>query len=325
MRAIIPVAGFGSRLKPHTYSIPKVLLNVGGKPIIGHIIDKILSENINKATFVIGHLGEMIKDYVSDTYPELKADFVEQKEMQGLGHAIYMAVPTFDEKEIFIILGDTIFDVDVKAVLRNKQTALGVKTVEDPGRFGVAVCENGKIVRLVEKPKTLVSKLALVGLYYIADAEKLVNSLNELIRRDIRTKGELQLTDALQIMIESGEDITTFPVEGWYDCGKPETLLSTNQFILERDAMRHDIKSVVINEPVFIAPSAMVKNCVIGPYATISEGCTITDSIIKNSIVGSDATVKCAILDHSIIGNSTQVKGNFKRLNAGDSSEIEFF
>lgn len=325
MRAIIPVAGFGSRLKPHTYSIPKVLLNVGGKPIIGHIIDKILSENIKKATFVIGHLGEMIKDYVSDTYPELQADFVEQKEMQGLGHAIYMAVPTFDEKEIFIILGDTIFDVELKDVLRNKQTALGVKTVEDPSRFGVAVCENGKIVRLVEKPKTPVSKLALVGLYYISEADKLVNSLNELIRRDIRTKGELQLTDALQIMIESGEDITTFPVEGWYDCGKPETLLSTNQFILERDASRHDIKSVVINEPVFIAPSAVVKNCVIGPYATISEGCTIIDSIIKNSIVGSGATVKCAILDHSIIGNSTQVKGNFKRLNAGDSSEIEFF
>ncbi|MCU7496920.1 MAG: NTP transferase domain-containing protein [Ignavibacteria bacterium] len=325
MRAIIPVAGFGSRLKPHTYSIPKVLLNVGGKPIIGHIIDKILGENINKATFVIGHLGEMIRDYVTDTYPELKADFVEQREMQGLGHAIYTAVPTFDEKEIFIILGDTIFDVDLKDVLRNKQTALGVKTVEDPSRFGVAVCENGRIVKLVEKPKTLVSKLALVGLYYISDAEKLVNALNELIRRDIRTKGELQLTDALQIMIESGEDIATFPVEGWYDCGKPETLLSTNQFILERDATGHNIKSVVINEPVFIAPSAVVKNSVIGPYATISEGCTITDSIIKNSIVGSGATVKCAMLDHSLIGNSSQVKGNYQRLNAGDSSEIEFF
>ncbi|HEX2866449.1 MAG TPA: sugar phosphate nucleotidyltransferase [Ignavibacteriales bacterium] len=325
MRAIIPVAGFGSRLKPHTYSIPKVLLNVGGKPIIGHIIDKILSEDIRKATFVIGHLGEMIKDYVCDTYPELKADFVEQKEMLGLGHAIYTAVPTFDDKEIFIILGDTIFDVDLKHVLRNKQTALGVKTVEDPSRFGVAVCEGGRIIRLVEKPKTLVSKLALVGLYYISDAEKLVGSLNELIRRDLRTKGELQLTDALQIMIESGENVSTFPVEGWYDCGKPETLLSTNQFILERDASRHDIKSVVINEPVFIAPSAVVKNCVIGPYATISEGCTITDSIIKNSIVGAGATVKCAILDHSLIGNSTQVKGNYKRLNAGDSSEIEFF
>ncbi|MGE5401727.1 MAG: sugar phosphate nucleotidyltransferase [Ignavibacteriales bacterium] len=324
MRAIIPVAGFGSRLKPHTYSIPKVLMNVGGKPIIGHIIDKILSENIDRATFVIGHLGEMIRDYVLTTYPELKAEFVEQKEMHGLGHAIYTAIPTIDEKEIFIILGDTIFDVNLTEVLRNKTSSLGVKTVEDPSRFGVAVCENGKIVKLVEKPKTPVSRLALVGLYYIADSGKLIESLNELIRKDIRTKGELQLTDALQLMIEAGETVTTFPVEGWYDCGKPETLLSTNQIMLEKEGTKHEIKSVVINHPVFIAPSAVVKNSVIGPYTTISEGCTITDSIVRNSIIGTGATVSRSILDHSLIGNSTIVKGNFRRLNAGDSSEIEF-
>ncbi|MCX6150684.1 MAG: sugar phosphate nucleotidyltransferase [Ignavibacteriales bacterium] len=325
MRAIIPVAGFGSRLKPHTYSIPKVLLNVGGKPILGHIIEKLLHEGIQKATFVIGHLGEMVKEFIIKTYPELQADFVEQKEMQGLGHAIYMAVPTFDDKEIFIILGDTVFDVNITDVFKNKQTALGVKTVEDPSRFGVAVVENGFIIKLVEKPKQPISKLALVGLYYISNADKLVKSLEDLIKRDIRTKDELQLTDALQLMLDAGEKITTFPVDGWFDCGKPETLLSTNQHILNQDSTHTDLKGVVINSPVYIAPSAIVKNSVIGPFTTISEGCVIIDSIIRNSILGDNSHVEKAMLEDSIIGNSSIVKGNYKRLNAGDSSEIEFF
>ncbi len=143
MRAIIPVAGIGSRLKPHTFSTPKVLLNVGGKPIISHIIDKLLEEGINKATFVIGHLGEMIKEYIQSEYPKLKSDFIEQKNKEGLGHAIYTAIPTFDEKEIFIILGDTVFDVDLKTVFKLKHSSLGVKKVEDPRRFGVAVIEDG--------------------------------------------------------------------------------------------------------------------------------------------------------------------------------------
>jgi glucose-1-phosphate thymidylyltransferase len=325
MRAIIPVAGFGSRLKPHTYSIPKVLLNVGGKPIISHIIEKLISENIEKATFIIGHLGEMIQAYVVKTYPELKAEFIEQKEMLGLGHAIYTAIPTFDEKEIFIILGDTVFDVNLTEVFKNRETALGVKYVDDPGRFGVAVVEDGWIKKLVEKPKEPVSRLALVGLYYISDSDKLVKALNDLVKKNIRTKGELQLTDALQLMIESGAKITTFPVDGWFDCGKPETLLATNRHILKQESTHVDLKDVVVINPVFIAPTAVIKNSIIGPYTTISEGCEITESIIKNSILGDNAKVEKAMLEDSIIGNSAFVKGNFKRLNTGDSSELEFY
>ena len=145
MRAVIPVAGIGTRLKPHTFTTPKVLLNVGGKPMLGHILDKLLEEGVHKATFVIGHLGDQIKDYVIREYPSIKADFIEQKKMEGLGHAIYTAIPTFDDKEIFIILGDTVFDVNLKDVFKNKQSALGVKKVDDPSRFGVAVLENGYI------------------------------------------------------------------------------------------------------------------------------------------------------------------------------------
>jgi glucose-1-phosphate thymidylyltransferase len=325
MRAIIPVAGFGSRLKPHTYSIPKVLLNVGGKPILGHIIDKILSEGIYKATFVIGHLGEMIREFVATKYPHLTADFVEQEEMQGLGHAIYKAIPTFDEKEIFIILGDTIFDVKLSGVFSNKVTSLGVKTVEDPSRFGVAVLEGENIKQLVEKPKVLVSKLALVGLYYISESALLTKYLTELVDKDIRTNGELQLTDALQLMIEAGEKITTFPVDGWYDCGKPETLLSTNQVILDRTGTKRNYTNVVINDPVYIDETAEISESVIGPHTTISAGAVVLNSIIKNSIIGKEAKISNSMLENSIIGNHAIVAGHFRKINTGDSSELDIF
>ena len=325
MRAIIPVAGIGSRLKPHTYSIPKVLLNVGGKPILGHILDKLFEENITKATFIIGHLGDMIKDYVLSEYPDMDSSFVEQETMEGLGHAIYTAIPTFDEKEIFIILGDTVFDVNLKEVFKNKVSSLGVKSVPDPRRFGVAVMEDGYIKKLIEKPQTLVSNLALVGLYYIADSDELVRSLNQLVKEDVRTKGELQLTDALQIMLDNGERITTFPVEGWYDCGKPETLLSTNQHLLDQKSACKVYPNVVINNPVFIADDVEIENSVIGPYATIDSGSKISDCIIKNSIIGSKAIVNLSLLENSIIGNNSVIRGTFRRLNSGDSSEIDFY
>jgi len=325
MRAVIPVAGFGTRLKPHTYSLPKVLLNVGGKPILGHILDELLGENITKATFIIGYLGEIVKKYVSETYPEIEATYVTQGEMLGLGHAIYKAAPTFENEDIFIILGDTVFDVDLKSVFKEKKTSLGVKEVEDPRRFGVALVENNLIKKLIEKPQEPVSNTALVGLYYIANSALLKESLNHIIENNIKTSGEFQLTDALQIMIDRGEEITTFPVDGWYDCGKPETLLSTNKFLLSKDGSNRQIKNVVINDPVFIAENAVVKNSVIGPFTTIAQNCKISDSIIKNSIISPYAKVHTAILENSIIGSSAIIKGTYNKLNAGDSSEIEFY
>ncbi len=325
MRAIIPVAGIGTRLKPHTYTTPKALLNVGGKPIIAHILDKLLDEGINKATFVIGYLGDVVKEYIENYYPNVKSSFVQQESMEGLGHAIYTAIPTFDDEEIFIILGDTIFDVDLKGVFKDKISSLGVKEVEDPRRFGVAVLKDSIVQKLVEKPQTPVSNLALVGLYYVSHKQALIDCLNELVEKDIRTKGELQLTDALQIMIDNGEKVKTFPVEGWYDCGKPETLLSTNQFLLNQKSHYKKLDNVVINEPVFVADDAEVSNSVIGPHTTIASGCKIKDCIIRNSIIDSNANVEKAMLDNSIIGRNVMVRGAFKRLNSGDSSEIDFY
>ncbi|MCX7876527.1 MAG: sugar phosphate nucleotidyltransferase [Melioribacteraceae bacterium] len=325
MRAIIPAAGFGTRLKPHTYSLPKVLLNVGGKPILGHIIDKLFSENIYNATFVVGYLGEKIVEYVKKEYPQLNSSFVTQEIALGLGHAIHVAIPTISNEEIFIILGDTIFDVDLKNVLNQTYSSLGVKLVDDPSRFGVAVCENNFILKLVEKPKTPISKLALVGLYYIKNTKLLIDSLNELFEKEIKTKGEYQLTDALQLMIEKGEKFTTFNVDGWYDCGKSETLLSTNKFLLQTKGTNRKVKGSIIINPVYISESAVVKNCVIGPNTTIAENCIVEESIIKNSILSPNARVEKSMLDNSIIGMNAIIKGNYKKLNAGDSSEIEFY
>ena len=324
MRAIIPVAGVGSRLRPHTYSIPKVLINVAGKPIIGHILDKIIEAGFEEATIIIGHFGEMIKDYVLDNY-KIKFDFVEQEELLGLGHAIYLSRNTFSSDPILIILGDTIFDVDLKSMIKNQQTQIGVKLVDDPRRFGVAETTDGHIIHLVEKPEKPKSNLAIVGLYYITQPQLLVKCLEEMINSNKRTKDEFQLTDALQMMIERGDLMNTFPVDGWFDCGKPETLLSTNQHLLELQPASSPIKDVVIQPPVFISKKANVSHSIIGPNTTIADNVIIENSIIRNSIIGEGATVVNSLLEESLIGINAVVRGNYKRINIGDSSELEFY
>lgn len=325
MRAIIPVAGVGSRLRPHTYAIPKVLLNVAGKPILYHILDKIMGEGINEATIIIGHMGDMIREHLTKAYPAFKFDFVEQEERHGLGHAIYLAKHTIGNDPILIILGDTIFDVDLGPVVKSSTSSLGVKMVDNPRRFGVAETNNGYITKLVEKPEHPTTNLAVVGLYYITHPQALVSCLDELVEKDIRTKGEYQLTDALQMMIERGEKMTTFMVEGWYDCGKPETLLSTNRALLEKKSTSRQIAGVVVNEPVYIAPTAKLHNCVVGPYTTVGDNATISESVIRNSIISEDAQVHKALLDNSIVGNGSVVRGTYKRINVGGSSEIDFY
>ncbi len=323
MRAIIPVAGVGSRLRPHTFTLPKVLLTVAGKPILGHIIDKIRAEGILEATVVVGHMGDKIFDYLTRTYPELQFDFVEQEDRMGLGHAIYLSRHTFSNDPILIILGDTIFDVSLAEVLAAPVSSLGVKVVNDPRRFGVAVVENGYITQLIEKPEQPISRLAVVGLYFIRHPALLTQCLEEIVGKDIRTKGEYQLTDALQLMISRGEKMKTFPVEGWYDCGKPETLLATNRALLSQAHSTPDVPGVVVNQPVYIAPSAVLSNCVIGPFASVGDHAEISEAVVRNSIISQGARVSRVLLDNSIIGNDSVVTGSFKRLNVGGSSEIE--
>jgi len=324
MRAIIPVAGIGTRLRPHTHTVPKVLLNVAGKPILGHILDKILREGVTEATIVVGHMSEQIREYVSTAFPAFRVDYVEQEEQLGLGHAIYVARETMGSAPVLIILGDTIFDVDLTPIMRGKVSSIGVKTVDDPRRFGVAETRDGRILRLIEKPEQPTSNLALVGLYWIVNTPLLVSTLESMVRDNVRTKGEYQLTDALQIMIDRGEPMTTFPVDGWYDCGKPETLLSTNRVLLERGSTYRPVDGVVIVEPVYISPTATIANAIIGPNTTVADHAVVTDSIVRNSIIGEHAQVTSSLLDTSIVGNGSMLVGRYNRFNVGDSSQIEF-
>lgn len=323
MRAIIPVAGFGSRLRPHTYTTPKVLLNVAGKPIIGHIVDKIIQDGFDQATIIVGYLGEKVREYVLANY-KIEVDFVEQEEAKGLAHAIYLARETFTSDPILIILGDTIFDVDLKPVVRETCSAIGVKPVNDPRRFGVVELTDGFAANLIEKPEHPTSNLAIVGLYWIRNPKLLEECIAELFRRDTRTKGEYQLTDALQLMLKRGEKLRTFPVDGWYDCGKPETLLATNRHLLDKLQQKVSVDGVEIIPPVYVSRNAKITHSVIGPYATISDGAVIADSIIRDSIVSEDAQVSRALLEGSLVGNNAVVEGSFHYINIGDSSEIKF-
>ncbi len=322
MKAIIPVAGVGSRLRPHTLSNPKVLLNVAGKPIIGHIMDKLIASGIDEAIVIVGYMGDMIEKWLLKHY-SIKFTFVTQKELLGLAHAIWMCKPYVTENEpLFIILGDTIFDVNLDAVLKSPFSTLGVKEVDDPRRFGVAVTRNETIQKLVEKPDTPVSNLAIVGLYFLKQAGSLFSSIDYLIDNDIKTKGEYQLTDALQLMIERGETFTTFTVHGWYDCGKSETLLSTNEILLKDNSSTKQYPGSIINNPVFIADSARLENAIIGPNTTIGEHAVITNAIIKDSIIGNDSLVEHIILEQSIVGNNASITGTARKINIGDYSEI---
>lgn len=323
MKAIIPVAGIGTRLRPHTLSQPKVLLNVAGKPIIGHIMDKLIASGIDEAIVIVGYLGDMIESYLTRHY-DIKFTFVTQQERLGLAHAIWMCREHVEDGEpVFIILGDTIFDVDLGGVLRSGTSTLGVREVEDPRRFGIAIIENGRISRLVEKPNEPVGNLAIVGLYLIRESDAMFQCIDTLISRDIRTKGEYQLTDALQMMLEQGIPFTTFPVNNWYDCGKPETLLETNEILLRNSPPAGQREGCIIREPVFIAPSATIENAIVGPNASIGEHAVITDAIVRDSIIGTGAKVRHVMLDRSIVGHQADLSGEPHHANIGDFSVIK--
>ncbi len=323
MKAIIPVAGFGTRMRPHTLTHPKVLLPVADKPMIAHIVEKLIDDGVDELIFVVGHLGEQVQEFIRTQY-QVPSRFIPQTEFLGLGHAIYTAGDYLQDEPLIIVLGDTIYDVDLKPVLESPYSTLGVKKVADPRRFGVAVLdENGFITRLVEKPKEFVSDLALVGLYFFRSGARLKSALEELIQKNIRTNNEFQLTDALQLMIEHGEKLSTFPVEGWYDCGKPETLLETNGILLRRDFYRasYAYPNTVIIPPVYIHPDAKVENAVIGPNVTVWEGSEIRDSRIRDSILMKHCYVAGAVLEYSILGDHSRVERKWEQLNIGDYSQ----
>ncbi len=323
MKAIIPAAGIGSRLRPHTHTAPKALLHVAGKPILGHILDELRAFGIKEVVIVVGFMGEKIIEYVKSNY-NIKANFVAQEELKGLGWAIYLTREFFNDEPLLIILGDTIFETDLESVLSGSFDSIGTKIVEDPRRFGIAETDGEFVTSLVEKPEHPTSNQALVGIYHIKSTPLFSKCLEELVAKKITTRGEYQLTDALGLMIKHGCKMTTFNVEGWFDCGKPEALLETNRYLLSQIKSVNHRENNIIVPPVFISKSAIIEHSVIGPYVSVGDDAKITRSVIKDSIISESAEVSDCILDGSLVGNNSIITGHYQKVNLGDSSEIGF-
>ena len=323
--AIIPVAGVGMRLRPHTHTQPKVLLHVAGKPILAHILDDLPGLGIRRAVLVVGYMGELVREYVDAHYAHLEVSYVEQPERLGLGHAVSLAEPHAGGGPLLIILGDTIFEADLRPVLAGATDSIGVKEVEDPRRFGIVeVGADGRVTRLVEKPEQPTSNLAITGIYFFREGRPLFEALRELQHLGQRTKGEFQLTDAMQLLVERGQELRTFPVCGWYDCGKTETLLETNRILLEKQASAPMLDGSVVHAPVYVAEGATIENCILGPHVSVAAGAQLRNAVVRDCIINENATVEDIMLEGSVVGENAVVTGGFRRVNVGDSSEVRF-
>jgi glucose-1-phosphate thymidylyltransferase len=328
MKAIIPVAGAGTKLRPHTYTQPKALIPLAGKTILSIIVDQLHEAGINEFIFIVGYLGEKIQDYVKENYPDLTCHFVFQNERFGTGHAIDLAKEIVGDDEVLIVLGDTIAEYDVKAMIESPFSMLVVKKVDDPRNFGVAeIDEDGFITRVVEKPAIPKSNMALVGIYKIIQTQALFVCLKKIIDKADQIPGELSLTDALECMIQTGAKFKSVKVQSWFDCGKKETLLKSNATLLKKFGGKvvgmERFENTIIIPPVSIAEGCEIKNSVIGPNVSIGENTILNYTIVKESIIGSFSQLFEVVLDDSLIGSDTGIKGETRSLNIGDNTDID--
>lgn len=330
MKAIIPVAGAGTKLRPHTYTQPKALIPIAGKTILSFIVDQLQEAGIKEFIFIVGYLGDKINDYVDHTYPHLTTHFVYQNERRGTGHAIKLTKDIVGTDEVMVVLGDTICEYNVQEVVNSPYSMLGVKKVDDPRNFGVAeIDDDGFVERLVEKPAIPKSNMALVGLYKIKETNILFNCLHKIFNDRIQTNGQYNLTDALECMVQQGARFKSFKVKNWFDCGKKETLLESNATLLKKvggntNPINHIYENTIIIPPVSIAPGCIIKNSIIGPHVAIGSNTTVQFSLLKDSIIGSFTNLYEVMLDNSLIGSDADVRGLSRSLNIGDNTEIAF-
>lgn len=332
MKAVIPVAGIGARLRPHTHTQPKSLVPVAGKPILGHLIESLVAGGITEFVFIIGYLGSKIESYVKNTYEPkgVKSTFVLQEPRKGTAHAVWSAREQLEgEREFLILLGDSIINMDIQAFMRNKHTVVGIKKVDKPEFFGVVeLDEHSFVKKLIEKPRIPKSNSALVGIYKIATPTLFMDCIDEMITRQMMSHGEYQLTDALSLLLEKGEKIVTQTVENWYDCGKKESLLKANAILLSDPTFQQindkAYPGTIIIPPVSIGKDCNIKHSIIGPNVAIGDNSIVSYSIIKDTIIGSYSEIKSAVMDYSIIGNDSSLHGLTESLNIGDNTEINF-
>ena len=322
MQVIIPLAGKGTRLRPHTHLVPKPLLKVAGRPVMDWVMDRLEGLAIEELIFITGHLKEQVEAYTRARY-RYPSRFIEQKVQDGTAGAVNLARP-FVRGPVLIIFVDTVFEADLTLINRlDVDGIIWAKEVEDYQRFGVVVTDpRGFMTRIVEKPKEPISKLANIGLYYIRAVDSLWEGIDHTLAA-APNKGEYYLTDAFQWMIEHGKRIYTAEVGGWYDCGKPATLLETNAILLNKGAARRrDIPGVIIRDPVYIEDGVAIERSTIGPNVSIERGTRIADSTIANAIVGRDTTLRRVNLDGALIGNEVLVEGLSGSVTLGDHSEV---
>lgn len=325
MHAIIPVAGKGTRMRPLTWSVPKVLIRLAGNTVLGHIIDELTASGVDHITLIVGYLGDEIVKWTRDNYPDIEVDYAVQEKMDGLASAIYLASPMTGDGQTLVVLGDTLFRADLSLAYTDKSNMIAVKKVKDPRRFGVVVHDGGSVKRLVEKPTEFISDLAIVGIYGFSSGSVLMNAISRLVESGKKTGGEFQLTDAMQLMLEEGHPFGCFEVEDWYDCGKPETVLETNRILLDRGkgSSPRVYEGAVIVPPVNIEADVEIYSSIVGPYVSVASGSEIRGSIVSNSIIGSGTCLRNVHIRDSIIGNEADISGTPASINAGSSCRIE--
>jgi glucose-1-phosphate thymidylyltransferase len=326
MKVIIPLAGKGTRLRPHTHLVPKPMLKIAGKPVMDYILEDLERlGGVEQVVYVTGHLKEKVEAHARDTFASLPAAFVEQKTQDGTAGAVKLAQP-FVDQDVLIIFVDTIFETDLSVIKdTDADGIIWVKEVEDYQRFGVVVTDaDGNMTKIVEKPSTPISKRANIGLYYIKNWKLLFEGIDHVLTLP-QNKGEYYLTDAFQYMIDKGAKIKVIDVEGWYDAGKLDTLLETNRTVLEKGAARkpsHVEMGVTIHDPVYIEDDVTLSQSVIGPNVSIGAGSRIEGSTLTDTIIGKNGVVKKSTLHNSLIGDDVVIEGLKGELTVSDHSEI---
>ena len=324
MKVIIPLAGKGTRLRPHTHLTPKPMLKVAGKPVMSYVLDELKKlGNVEQVIYITGHLKEKVEEYARSEM-DVPSVFIEQKIQDGTAGAIALARDYVDQP-VLIIFVDTIFDADLTKVKSvDADGIIWVKEVEDYQRFGVVVTDkDGNMTKIVEKPKTPISKRANIGLYYIRNWKLLFEGITHVLEQP-KNQGEYFLTDAFQYMIDRGAKIRVIDVEGWYDAGKIETMLETNEAMLARGRARRPKTAgdSTIIDPVYIEDNVTLKKSKIGPNVSIGAGTVLDGSEISNSIVGSNARISKSVLKNSLVGDDTVLDGVKGEVTVGDHSEV---